>query len=241
MPLSKLPKNGPARKSVNTHRVGMKVVKPRKSVTMLELRRPPKSTNKDSDLNYVQIMESFGQDTNNHDGFDAKYRYLAYKTYCFMMKNAWKRAKDERQEALERVAKLQTSVLKTKTQLHVIKSLYHIERRHFDTASVQLHETKQKLVCVEGVNGELEKKLSDQDSSLVKKTNTNEKLHRDLDDVISKANRLEIQLDRKRDELSQLKNDNEFLIKQVRNNSYTINLSSNLNSTYVKDTEENRT
>lgn len=182
---------------------------------MLELRRPSKPI--ESELNYIQVLESLGKDTN--DGFDDKYRYLAYKTYCFMMKNAWKRAKDERQVALERVAKLQTSVLKTKTQLHVIKSLYHIERRHFDAASVQLHESKQKLATLEGINRDLGQELETQVTSVHNLTQSNEKLHRDLDDVIAKANRMEIQLDRKRDELSQAKNDNEFLIKQVSVNS----------------------
>lgn len=97
----------PARKSANTIR--MKVVKPRKSVTMLEL-RPSKLNKASSDMNYVKILETLGQQEPSSDGFDEKYKYLAYKTYCFMMKNAWKRAKDERQEALERVAKLQTNV-----------------------------------------------------------------------------------------------------------------------------------
>lgn len=99
---------GPARKSANAVRVGLKVIKPRKSVTMLDL-RPQKKTD-GSELNYARLLECLGEQEQSSDGFDDKYKYLAYKTYCFMMKNAWKRAKEERQAELEKVAKLQTSV-----------------------------------------------------------------------------------------------------------------------------------
>lgn len=70
-------------------------------------------------------------------------------------------------------------------------------------------------MLVESLNGELKKKLHEEGISVQKLTQSNEKLHRDLDVVISNASRMEIQLDKKRDEISQLKNDNEFLIKQV--------------------------
>lgn len=76
---------------------------------MLELRRSKNlSKAEETEMSYVKVFESFGSTEN--DEFDEKYKYLAYKTYCFMMKNAWKRAKDERAAALEKVAKLQTSV-----------------------------------------------------------------------------------------------------------------------------------
>lgn len=93
--------------------------------------------------------------------------------------------------------------------------MYHIERRHFDTASLQLHELKQKVVSVNDANENFQKQLREQGSFIQKLEMSNEKLHRTMDEAISKANRVEIQLERKRDEISQLKNDNEFLIKQV--------------------------
>lgn len=81
--------------------------------------------------------------------------------------------------------------------------------------SGQLHQKKQKLVTAESLNEVLQGKLHEEGVLVQKLNQNNEKLHRDLEHVISKANHMEIQLDRKRDEISQLKNDNEFLIKQV--------------------------
>lgn len=133
-----------------------------------------------------------------------RYKYLAYKTFAFMLKNGLNRVKLERVNLLETVKQQKIATLKIKTQLHVVNSLYRIESRLHEKACREIGNLKKVVNEKEKAITAVQLRTKDDEISAKK----------EMEQQLIKLNLIEYRLTLKDEEIERLKGENLFLIEQ---------------------------
>ncbi|CAO1337329.1 unnamed protein product [Diamesa tonsa] len=119
----------------------------RKSVSLLELKRPKMNARQAAENSYVKTSNellNFKRDTMNADE-DSVPKFLVYKTFYQMMRLTWRKRKEQVAVLENNLKNSRSAITKTKNQLHVVNSLYSVERKHYEKTREEINVLQSKF------------------------------------------------------------------------------------------------
>ncbi|CAO1337460.1 unnamed protein product [Diamesa serratosioi] len=119
----------------------------RKSVSLLELKLSKTNARQAAENSYVKTSNellNFKRDTMNADE-DSVPKFLVYKTFYQMMRLTWRKRKEQVTMLENNLKSSKSAIMKTKNQLHVVNSLYSVERKHYEKTRDEINVLQLKF------------------------------------------------------------------------------------------------